>query len=278
MSYLKSLLIPLTFIFFDSLVCESRLLQKKAVVQKAVVIEKQIARERCVVYGLTALSLAQNIYPWVALYKGQTTAGAVDQKQLSMADSIKESFRFLFYTQEGWSSIVQTVIGAGSGIVISNVCEKFVHPDTSRWYVHAHVPYVLTITMMQEWLAAMHNDSLEFKCVDDHKKHVHLLCDRLVQQGESICAYMVYKAKRLDEEEKALAKRAARSMFIAQNCWLQHISEQLFADNINYQELGKLLVAYEENISFQLNHFSVIEGETSQERYVVKRQIKQSLS
>jgi hypothetical protein len=255
---------------------ESLLIEKTVIAQKVVTIETRMARERYVVHSLTALSIAQSIYPWIVLYKG--SPGSAEQpKRVSFIEASKAAFNNLFYTQEGWVSMVNAGISLGGSMVISKVCDKFIHPDTLRWYVHSHAPYAVTIQMMKDQLVLLQNESCGAQQIADSKKFLHLLYDRLVHQGESMCAYMAYKVQRLDDEEKALAKRAANSMFVAQNNWLQRISDQLLSDTINYHIIDALLVAYEADVAYQLNHFSVIEGETLHDQHVVKQLIKRSL-
>ncbi len=255
---------------------EPLLIKKTAIAQKVVAIETRMARERYVVHSLTALSIAQAIYPWIVLYKG--SPGQVEQpKRVSFIEACKAGFSNLFYTQEGWVSMMNAGVSLGGSMIISKVCDKFIHPDTLRWYVHSHASYAVTIQMMKDQLVLLHNDSCDAQQIADSKKFLHLLYDRLVHQGESMCAYMAYKLQRLDDEEKALAKRAANSMFIAQNNWLQRISDQLRSDTINYHIIDALLIAYEADIAYQLNHFSIIEGETLHDQHVVKQLIKRSL-
>ena len=255
---------------------EPLLIEKTAIAQKVVAIETRMSRERYIVHSLTALSIAQSIYPWIVLYKG--SPGEAEQpKQVSFIEAFKAGFSNLFYTQEGWISMVNAGISLGGSMIISKVCDKFIHPDTSRWYVHVYAPYTTTIEMIKERLLVLQDESLEQEKLMDNKKFLHLLYNRLVHQGESMCAYMAYKLQYLDDEEKDLAKRAAHSMFIAQNNWLQRISDQLFFEDINYHIIDALLVAYQADIAYQLNHFSVIEGETLHDRHVVKQLIKKSL-
>ena len=258
MNYLKLLLLPLAFVSSCILAHELTYLRQAEVNKKAVAIETQMTRERYVVYSLTSLSIAQNIYPWIALYKSSFSAEVVEPKKMSMIDAIKASCSYLFYTQEGWVSMAQAGFSLGGAMIISKVCDKFVHPDTLRWYVHAYAPYTTTIEMIKERLLALQDDALEQERLIDHQQHLHLLYDRLVSQGESICAYMMYKTKRLDDEEKAIAKRSVRSMFSVQNSWLQRIAVQVESDNFDCQKLERLLSAYHADIQFQLNNFSVI--------------------
>lgn len=277
MNYSKLLLLPLIFISSCTCAYEVRLLNQKKISQQAAVIEAKVTRDRYIVYGLTALSIAQQIYPLIALFnKGGENAHANQDEKLSMVQSIKAAFSHLLYTKEGWVSMVQAGVSLGGSIVISNVCNKFVHPDTLRWYVHSYAPYTVTIAMIKEQLVMLQDESCDTHQATDSKRFLHLLYDRLVRQGEAMCAYMVYKNKRLDDEEKEIAQRAARTLLIVQNHYLHDISAQLNADDIDYQGLDKMLCMYEEAIDTQLNHFSIIEGETLEDRHVVRQRVKRA--
>ncbi|HEX4068594.1 MAG TPA: hypothetical protein VHX42_00710 [Candidatus Babeliales bacterium] len=272
--------ISLTFlIFVSSTLCTHELMfTHKEINEQALIIEKKMTRDRYIVYGLTALSLAQQMYPWIAMYqKGKAVSETNAAEQLSMLQSIKAAFNHLLYTKEGWISLVQAGVSLGGGIVISNICNTFIHPDTLRWYVHSHAPYVLTLTMMKQQIVVLQDDTCEADQKLEAQKLLHLLYDRLVQQSRLMCAYMTYKTKQLDDEEKEVAQRTLHILIDVQNNYLFGIAQQLKATVVDYQELEKMLCKYQKDSNSHVNHFAVIEGETIEERYVVKQRVKRSL-
>ena len=239
-------------------------LQQSEINKKAVVVEKRMTFDRYATYGLNVLRFAHYIYPWVALYeKGVDFSKRDASEKIPMLQAIKASFNHLLFTSEGWTCIAQAGVGVASSVVASRICDRFIHPDTLRWYIHSHAPYMLTINIMKKQ-----------QQTSESKEFLYLLYNRLVRQVEAICAYQMYKCKCLDDEEKEIGQRAMRTMFTVQQYWLCSIEKQLKAEVIDYQELHTMLSDYEKAIRIQLNHFSIIEGETLEERYVVKQQVK----
>ncbi len=239
-------------------------LQQSAINKKAVVIEKRMARDRYATYGLNTLRFAYYIYPWIVLFqKGVEFSKKDASEKIPMWQAIKASFNHLFWTQEGWTGIAQAGIGVAGSVIASRICDRFIHPDTLRWYVHSHAPYMMTISIMKKQQESI-----------DSKKFLHLLHNRLVRQAEAMCAYEIYKCKHLDDEEKEIAQRAVRTLFTVQQYWLHCIAAQLKSEVIDYQELHTILGQYEAEIRLQLNHFAIIEGETLEDRHAVKQQMK----
>lgn len=277
MKYSKLLLLPFILASSCNFALEIRSFQKEDVDKKAVLIEAKITRERYMVYALTALGIAHELYQWVPVLSGllgQTYADMPKKEDTSMFQAFKGGVRALFYTKEGWVSMAQCGLSIGGFVMISKVGERFVHPDTLYWYVSAHAPYMRTIKIMQERLLLLQDPAIEQSKIAIHKEFLYVLYDRLVRQSELMCGYMVYKTKYLDVEEKAIGQRATNSMVNSQNDWLKRISLQLTADNQNYGEIEKLLVAYGADIASQINHFSVIEGESAYDRSVARRHVK----
>jgi len=273
MKYSNFLLLLIASVSFHSSTQELVQLRKDEIAKKAIVIEKMMQRDRYVMYGLTALSVAQSVYPWIALYQKGLEVKPDDQK-LTMWQSIKATFNHLFFTQEGWTSMGLASVSLGGAYVISRVCDAAVHPDTLRWYAHSHAPYDLTISLMKERLTLLQNPVLEEQEHLHERKFLSLLYKRLVNQSEAVCAYMMYKSKRLDIEEKDIAKRAVHSFFTVQNYWLPRIAMQVNSETINYQECEKILIAYENDMQCHINHFSIIEGESLEDKRFVKRLVK----
>jgi hypothetical protein len=252
-------------------------LQKSEIDKQAVRIEAKITRERRIVYCLTTLGIVHELYQWVPLlsgFFGQPSVEAPKKEDSSMFQAFKNGLRSLFYTKEGWVSMAQCGLSVGGFVIISKVSEQFIHPDTLYWYIGAYAPYMRTIKIMQERLSLLQEGSFEQGNITTHKEFLRVLYDRLVHQSELICGYMVYKVKHLDNEEKAIGQRAVKTMINSQNDWLKRISLLLDADKQNYEKIQKRLAAYGVDITSQLNHFSVVEGETVYDRSVVRRNVK----
>jgi len=280
--YQKLLLLPIVLAVFSSIAQDAKIIEQAAVDAKALVIEAKITRDRHIVYCLTALGVARELYQWVPLlrdlYATNNPQVGPEQEKLSMLQALKAGLSHLFYTQEGWASIVQSGVGIGGFILVSKVCEKFVHPDTIRWYIRNYAPYYLTIKMLKECLSELQDPSISQDRINMCNEFVHLLYDRLVRQSEAVCAYMTYKAKYLDDEERAIAERGKSLMIKSQNTWLDRIFVELSASSRDYQNINTLIAAYKADIALQINHFSVVEGESQHDRSMTEKQIKESLS
>ena len=279
MKNLKPLLFAILFLVSGDAVAHATIIDKVIVQKKAVEIETKLTQHRYLVYCLTALGVAHELYKWAPMirdfYAIRSAGSDAEQKEkLSMWQSFKAGCRYLFYTQDGWVSIAHSGLSIGGFVMISKACEEFVHPDTLRWYINTYAPYHVTIKMMKERIADLQDQSLAQEYRKVSEQIVHLSYDRLVRQAELACAYMTYKIKHLDDEEKAIAEKAKTLMIQCQNDWLTRISTQLNAVDHDYSALDTLLDSYEEAIRLQMNHFAAIEGETPRDRAAVKRKIK----
>jgi len=286
-------------VFFNTI--HTAVLDQMAIERKAVLIEKKMTQDRYFFYGLAATSIVYQVSLSFAQLKHacdtdssetKTSSSSKAEEKLSimqrlqaLPQSFKESFkackaglRHLVLTKEGWTTTAtataQILVGVGSSIFISKLCEKFAHPDTLRWYIHTYAPHYLTIKMMKDHLSHLQGSSLDEKQVKMSNELLQLLYAQLVRQGLSICAYITYKTKHLDEEEKIIAERLKVLMLNSQNSWLERIGVQLAADNRDYQEITKLITAFEADIASQINHFSVVEGESMEDRIMIKKQIE----
>jgi hypothetical protein len=276
MRYLKSFLL-LPIILFSSISSqEPTVLNQTAIDKKSLVIEQKLKRDRFIMYGLTSLSVAHEIYQWVPLLKDlfSNSSPATEETKLSFLESIKAAAQYLFCTKEGWIAIMQSGVSVGGFILISEMGKKFVHPNTLRWYINAHAPYDITIKMMQDRLMELQDESLREEQQRINNEMLHMLSDRLVRQGESMCAFMAYKTKRLDDDEKIVAERAKVLMLRSHNHWLQCINTQLQSSDRDYKTLNILLDAYKNAIQAQADNFGFIEGETGRERRLyTKKQV-----
>lgn len=272
----KLLILPLVAISLYSPMQAMISLEKADIDKQAALIETKVTRDRYMVYGLTAFGVAHELYQWTPFISGLlgTSVEAPKPEKESMYQAFKAGMRSLFYTQEGWVSMVQFGLSIGGFVMISKMGEKFAHPDTSYWYVNTYAPYKRTIMLMQERLVMLQDPQLDQMTILAHKEFLHTLSERLVRQGKLICGYMTYKTKHLDIEEKAIARRAVNCMVKSQNDWLSRINAQLHMENQNYGDISKMLAAYSADITAQLNYFSVVEGESPYDRSVINRQIK----
>ncbi|HSC25504.1 MAG TPA: hypothetical protein VLB80_04810 [Candidatus Babeliales bacterium] len=255
-------------------------LHYKTINNKAVEIEKKITRDRYIGYSLAAIGIIHELYQWVPMMRscfGNTYQG---KEQINEKKSIIEAFcaglSSLFYTQEGWISIAHAGLNIGGFIMISKVGEQFVHPDTLRWFIYTYASYEATIDLMQKRLLILRNDDLESEQTIIHREFLQLLHARLIQQNELICAYMIYKSKRLTNEESLIAQKTIHSFFTMHNSWLQQIAAQWESDSSNYDQCHQLLEAYKTEIASHLKHFSTIEGESLRDRAIIQKQIKKS--
>jgi hypothetical protein len=271
----KALFLTLIIIFSNQ--SYAIILDQSAIDKKALEIENKLTRERYLMYGLTTIAVAHEIYQWIPMLKdlfAPQSSIAEKQPDLSFFQSIKAGFKYIFYTKEGWVSLIQSGFSIGGIVVISQMGEQYIHPDTLRWYINAHAPYQVTIKLMQENLHNLQTLSNEEEC-QVNKEMLQLLNARLVRQAERMCAYVTYKIKRLDDAEKIVGERAKNAMLKTHHNYLSRIAEQLDTTEINYNAIERLLDGYQIAIAAQVNHFALIEGETNRDRAVVKRQMKQ---
>jgi hypothetical protein len=279
MNSLKSFLLFPLVVFSGISSQETTILNQTNIDKKALIIEQKLKRDRFIMYGLTGLSVAHEVYQWVPLLRdlfSKNSSSATEETKLSFFESIKAAAHYLFYTKEGWIAIMQSGVSVGGFFIICEMGKKFIHPNTLRWYINAHAPYDITIKMMQERLVELQDPSLSLEQLRINNEMLHLLYDRLVRQGESMCAFMAYKTKRLDDDEKIVAERSKVLMLKSHNDWLQCINVQLQSDNRDYNVLSTLLDAYKNMIQAQADNFAFIEGETGQERRAIKERKKMS--
>lgn len=263
-----------TLIFVNT-AFSSVILDQTTIDKKSLEIEKKLKQDRYMMYALTTIAVAHEIYQWVPLFKElmslkPATASAKEDK-LGFFASIKAGAQYLFCTKEGWASLIQSGFSIGGFVVISQMGEKFIHPDTLRWYINAHAPYQLTIKLMQEQLHILQDPAIDPEQRTVSNEMLQMLYNRLVSQAELMCAYMSYKIKQFDTAEKIVGERAKDALFASHNNWLNRIAEQLNAIECDFKELELLINEYQKVVAAQVNHFALVEGETQRERSAVKR-------
>ena len=291
-------------LFFLPVICASlcisaesiRFLQSAEINKKIVGIEKQIIRDKRIMLGLKALSHVQEIYLFWSFFSPLFADNtSIKLQQVCVECKVRpkapieevpftkalwlgltnfgNNTKNLFITPQGWLTMGGWAAYYGSCLaslyVTFRMPDDFVHPDTLRWYVQAHVPYEATIQLMKDAIINLQDQSLETAQIDYNRQVLRDSVDRLARDGESICAYMVYKIKQLDEYETPVAERAAHNFFKYYNAWLTNVSAQCGLDSPDYDEINKLVIAHEMAVTAQLKHFYAIAGETKAERRMV---------
>jgi len=238
-------------------------MQQAEIDKHAGIIEAKITRERYMMYGFTAFSVVQELYRWTPFFMGlwgKSFVNQVKEDKKPLLQSCKEGFEWIFYTKQGWISIIQSGVSIGEFIIISKMSEKLFHPNTLRWYIKTHAPYMRTIGLMQEHVSALQDTALEQSVIASHKEFLSELYDCLVHHSTLMCGYMTYKVKSFENEEQIIGKRAVQCIINDQNNWLMRIGSQLKVDVPNYPEIEKLLLGYKMDVASYINHFSLIEG------------------
>lgn len=273
MKYSKLFLFLTTLIFVNA--AFSSILDQTTIDKKSLEIEKKLKQDRYMMYALTTIAVAHEIYQWVPLLKElmslKPATGNVAENKLGFFASVKAGAQYLFCTTQGWASLIQSGFSIGGFVVISQMGEKYIHPDTLRWYINAHVPYQLTIKLMQEQLQVLQDPSTDQEQQKVSNEVLHMLYNRLVRQAESMCAYMTYKTKQFDDAEKIVGERAKNALFASHMNWLNRIAEKLNVTGCDFKDLEILVDKYQEAVAAQVNHFALVEGETQRERSAVKR-------
>lgn len=240
-------------------------------------IENAIIRDRCIMYSFTAISCAHEAYQWYPLLASfiHTSPPVViaPQEKLSFIESLKSSVVDLFCTKEGMKSLIQTLFAAGGFLVISSMAEKFLHPDTLRWYIHAHAPYHITIKLMREQI--IDTDSIADENVYQLRRDmVDALFERLIRQAELVCSYITYKNRCLDSANCLIGKRCLESIVKVHLYWLSRIERLLQVNTVDIVLLQELLDGYEKALQVQVDHFALVEGETKHEKKSVETRMK----
>lgn len=276
MKYIKKVLFLI--IFASSLHSYAQILDLAFIGKKAVEIEKKMTRDCYIKYAFTAVAIAHEIYQWIPMIKdfmSPQSSSFEEASQLSFVQAFKAGIKHLFYTKEGLTSLIQSGFSIGGFVIISQFAEKFMHPDTVRWYVQAYAPYYATIKTIKEKISDLQDPLLD----DEHRgidnKIIVLLYDRLVRQAHCMCAYITYKIKYLEPAEKIIGEHSRQSIIKIHNKWLADIQQQLdTTKTLDFSVITILLDGYHDAISAQLRHFALTEGETKKERIAVKKQMQ----
>jgi hypothetical protein len=278
---MKNILLPIVFIssFFCNI--HAAIIEQVAVDARVPRIRTKMMRDRYGFYGLAALGIAYQIgvayvgFKTVYDNRNASQASASTEEKTTAFGEMKKALHSLFCTQEGLIYNAQLMIGVGSAQFASALCESLIHPDTLRWYVNNQAPYNQTIKILHIHLEKLLTAHLDDQARNKEHEILQLLYNRLARQAEMMCAYVAYKTHYLEDEEKKLAEHFAITLITFHNHWLDSIKKQLSVETYDYQALKNLLDEYKNAIRLQMNYFAALEGETQQERSMVKRQIEE---
>lgn len=300
MKWVKNFLFLIILLFFNTH-SYAQMLDQAIIDKKSIEIEKKMTQNRYLMYSLTTMAIAYGIYEWMPLLMDMASnmaASAQKQEKSTTTEEKSEStekrsfsqvlkdgaasfksgasdlFHDLFCTKESWLSFLQYTVSLTGAGIINQVTEKFMHPDTLRWYVHTHAPYHATIKLMKEQISSLQDPSLSDEQHEVSSRMIPLLYDRLVRQAHFMCAYISYKIKRLDEAEKIIGQHTKESLIKTHTRWLTHLKEHLDSKTFDLDAIAILLDKYYDAVSAQINHFALTEGETKKERVAIKRLTK----
>ncbi len=270
-------------IVFFSVHSHAAILKPSLIEKKALAIGAKISRDRRIMYGVAALSIAHEFYQWAPLLKSffvkdAGAQGLMPQEKKSMIAAFKAGLRYYFYTENGWSSLIDSGISLGGFMLVSvfceKLCEEYVHSDTLHWYIKAHVPYRTTIEMMQELLLELQDMPIkDDELAAQHFQRLQMLYERLITHSIALCGYMKYKSQLFDDKAQATAQQALDFMIAAQNRGLQKISEQLVAAGGDYSSLMRAITSLEDDNLFYIKHFALLEKEFLQGSSPLKQSI-----
>ena len=274
--------ISLAIVFLASFFCNTHAAINQASVDARVArVRTKMTRDRYGFYGLAALGIAYQVgvayvgFKTIYDNRNASQASTPQEEKTTTFGEMKKALHALFCTQEGLIYNAQLMIGVGSAQFASTLCESLIHPDTLRWYVNNQAPYNQTIKLMVIHLEKLVTESFDDQARSKEHEILQLLYNRLARQAEMMCAYVAYKIHYLEDEEKKLAECFATTLITFHNHWLDSIQKQLSAETHDYQALKNILGEYKEAIRLQMNYFAALEGETQQERSMVKRQIEE---
>jgi hypothetical protein len=268
-------------------------LDQDVIDKKVIAIDKMITRQRYAKAFFTALGVAYTLYlflpPVYNLFQNPVDK-ALDGIDVPKKPMQKRPFREVFVedcknfgantkdllcTKAGWWRMAKGGLffcgQVGMYHVMQKVADEVQHPDTLYWYLQAKVPYKKTTAMIKKMVHRLQYEILTDQQTQHDLSMLQLSCNQLAHYGESICAYMMYKGKELEESnQRDMAQAAARYLFNYHNDWLRSLSRQLEAEKSDYQKISEMIVSYESELAYQLKNFASIEGETKEDRRAVK--------
>lgn len=245
---------------------------------KAIAIQKMIERHELIVQGLTACAFLQQL-PIIIEGVGSLFNYSMVKKEakeianaekISFFGAMSQGFQNAFFTKEGWERSWPIIAGwAATTFIMQSVQEKFQHPDTLRWYIRSHVPYGKSIVVMKKVITHLQDTHLS----DQDRAFKHIMCSGLLEQlanyGEDICAYIQYKASRLEGRRKINAEKCSRYLIHYHNDLLERIDTLLHGDISGYSSIIDLLDVYSSELMHYRQLFSTLEGESEYQEKMI---------
>ncbi len=258
-------------------------IKEKVLAQKALNIKKMMNRHYAAKVGLTALFCVHQLTYLLPALKDCAdyffgdentikTQPAIQQQippkvEIGFFAGIIKDTQELFGTTQGWKRIGSAGFNftgmIGSIIVSQKIAELISHPDTLRWYIHAHVPYAQTLALIEtlsQKLDSADEYSPEKRAF--YKSSLYLSCKQLVFYGQDVCAYMTYKGQDMPGAQKMHAERACRYLLNYQNEVFNELFTELAKENPEYGRVEALMQQYRSELKQQRVVFASIEGET----------------
>ena len=274
MQKIKYFLLGVVIVFAESSIAQVKKLDAEQINAKSIIIKKMIDRHNSIVAGLTALATMQQLLFFTPMFisgfnkffdSPVCVCGSVPLVPpvhvpffSAMANGVKDTF----CTVDGWKNLLQFCAGeAATHFILQKIDTVFRHPDTLRWYVYAHVPYVRAIKTIKNITIRLQEDDFNAQSRDHYHSILYVCCDRLAGYGEDVCAYMVYKGSDLEGRTALMAERMARYLLNYHNEILGAICDELDKPEPNYQIINHSIGLYESEMRSHRDMFAVIEGE-----------------
>lgn len=278
MQKIKCALLSVAILFVGGSNAQVRRLDAARIDEKSHAIKKMIERHNSIVGGLTALATMQQLLFFMPMFIAGFnkvfdrptclcgSESSVVPVHVPFFSAMATGFKDTFCTADGWQNLLKFCAGeAATHFILQKIDTEFRHPDTLRWYVYAHVPYVRVIKTIKNLTIKLQEDDLD---VQERKHYYFMLygcCDRLSGYGEDMCAYMVYKSSDLEGRTALMAERMARYIMNYQNEFLGSIDAELERDVPDYHVIRNLITGYEAEMRSHRDMFAVIEGELQRE-------------
>ena len=270
------------------------LINRHKMVEQSRKIRTMISRHRYMVTGLGIMGAVSEISFLMPFFTGNpapesakpvsvnapsdtTWSQAIMGFPAAMWDGVKttgSNALWLFTTPDGLKRFTLAALGIGSQIgamhIMSKLAERIQHPDTLRWYLYAHVPYDSAFDVMKAALKKLEDPALSHEQMRYNMIFLELAAKRLTHYVEDVGAYMMYKSRELEKAQRLMVKFVIDDVVESHNAWLQKMYEQFSAPVPQDAILRHLVNAYEADLVAKFNHFSMIEGESREQKRAMK--------
>lgn len=277
MKKIKYSLLSGAILFFSAGIAQVKKLDAAQITIKSSAIKKMIERHNNIVTGLSALAVVQQVLFFTPMFLANFNklfdrpvcdcgSKSVEKlHHLPVFSALANGMKDLFCTSSGWQYLLTFCAGeAATHFILQKVDTAFHHPDTLRWYIYAHVPYVRAINTIKNVTIELQASDLDAQARDHYYALLYAYCDRLSGYGEDMCAYMVYKSSELEGRTAEMAERMADYLLNYHNKALGAIGDELDKQTPDYQKVNQLITLYESEIRSYRDMFAVIEGELKQ--------------